>query len=138
MLLTAQARWWFHMCYGWQAAPCTGLEVLCEVSLDFGVAALLASVTPLYKMLWVPHQSLASLGVPSASAGVPRLGEPDLTVPGTPKISICSSFTHTYTTHVYTRPSCPFTHSHSLPFYLDIYFSNFFLSVGLAYLVFFK
>lgn len=47
----------FHAGYGWQEAPCTGLRVLSEFGLDVGVAALLASVAPLYKMVCILHQS---------------------------------------------------------------------------------
>lgn len=114
--------------------PAQVLRVLCEVDLGFGVAALLDSVTALYKMAWVPHQSQAGLGVPAVVTGTPHVGEPDVLVPGTPEIiSVPHSSTHTYHPCLH-MPLSPF-YLHSLPLYLYI-FSSFFSSVGLAYLVF--
>lgn len=42
-------RWWFHTGCVWQVAPCTGPGVVSEVAVDVDMAALLASVAPLYK-----------------------------------------------------------------------------------------
>lgn len=82
-----------------------------EISVDVGMAVLLAPVAPLYKVAWIWCQSCAGLGV---SMVVAHLGEPDLPVTEIPKIAICPSFTHTHTTHVYTHP-LSFILSHSLP-----------------------
>lgn len=51
-------------------------RVLFEASLVVGVAILLASTDPLFKMEWTLCPNLTGLEVPIAVAGVPHLGEP--------------------------------------------------------------
>lgn len=98
---------------GWQAAPWTGVGVLSEVGLHINVAALLASVAPLYKIACVPCQSQASLGVLVVVARAPFLDEPDLSVSGTP--DILRSPTHTPHVSTLTPLTSLLCHPLSLP-----------------------
>lgn len=68
--------------------------VVSKVSLDVGVAALLASTAP-FKMAWSPPQSRAQPGNACAGSRGSYTGEPDLPASETPERSDCPSLTHT-------------------------------------------
>lgn len=112
-LFTAGAWWWIHVSYGWQAAPCTNLGVVPEVSLEIGVAVFLASFPSIYMMAWALYQNHPGLAVPAAVAGAPLLGEPNLPVAGNPVIYNSPSLA-THTPHMFTHTSLTSLLSYSL------------------------
>lgn len=84
--------------------------------MDVGVAVLLFSPAPHFKMAWAPCQSHTSLGMPMVVAGSLHPEEPDLPAPETSVRSNSPSLTHTHTTYAHTLPSYTFlTHTFSLP-----------------------
>lgn len=114
-LLTDGVRWCFQASYSWQSSLCKGLGVVPKVSLEIGVVALRASTASPCRMVWSPHQSHTSLGMPVMVAGAPRLGKSNLQGPGTLATFNCPSFTPLHSTNVHSHPSPFFTLSHFLP-----------------------
>lgn len=92
--------------------------VLSKGSLTVGVAVLLASSAPPFKMAWSLYPSRTQPGCVSGGSRGPLLGEPNQPVPKTPARFNCPSFNHTHTPHTSTYyPLTPLlTCSHSLQF----------------------